>query len=83
MNEPDENGWFDISTAPRDEGVSVLLGWDLEGNWPVCIGFWSGDYHGAHAWCDDATENDFTPQPTHWQPLPKPPLSTPPHHEGA
>jgi len=66
-------GWRTIDSAPRD-GTRVFLGWALEGNWPSCVGFWSDD--GAlSTWCDDATEDDYTPQPTHWQHLPKPPVS--------
>jgi hypothetical protein len=67
-----DSNWRDILTAPKDEGVRVLLSWDNPNAW-VQIGFWSGEYHGVQAWCDDYNEKDFIPQPTHWMPLPTPP----------
>lgn len=64
--------WQLIQTAPKAEGVSVLLGW-AGANPHTTMGFWSGSYHGVHAWCDEHYENAFSPQPTHWMALPVPP----------
>jgi hypothetical protein len=61
--------WQPIETAPKVDGVRVLLGW-VETIFPVSTGFY---YAAIDRWCDDATENDYCPQPTHWMPLPTPP----------
>jgi hypothetical protein len=66
--------WQDISTAPKKDGFRAVLAWAGSDNW-VVTGFWSLGYHGL--WCDEATEDDFVPQPTHWMPIPQPPA-----HEG-
>lgn len=66
-----EGGWQPIETAPKD-GTSLMvwcadreivtLAFWLEGN-DVRKGYWSGHYE------------TITPdEPTHWQPLPQPPL---------
>lgn len=67
------DGWQPIAASDRVEGISVLLGWAQSEGMPPVMGFWSGDYHGVHAWCDEHYEQDFDPQPTHWMPLPAAP----------
>lgn len=73
--------WQPIETAPKD-GESVLLyfpdgaPWN-EGN--IGIGFWAGD--GSDNWyaseCDSHNMTaDGQRNPTHWMPLPVPPINT-------
>lgn len=62
--------WQPIETAPKD-GTPVLA-WD-EG--AVCIVTWvSGDSIDPDGWYD---VRRLDPAPTHWQPLPAPPLGVP------
>lgn len=60
--------WQDIATAPKD-GSCVLLG---HSDKPTIEGYWCSIYA---AWCDIAREREVTPQPTHWLPLPPPPIA--------
>ena len=63
--------WFDIATAPKD-GTRVLM-FDSEAFKIVTIGLWEG------AWIDeDVSHGTHTWQPTHWQPLPTPPVTEKP-----
>jgi len=65
--------WQPIATAPID-GTWVLLGWfGLPGMNMRKVGSW---HSAQHAWCDVHqvlhNRNSF---PTHWSPLPDPPLA--------
>lgn len=65
MSAPDENGWMPIETAPK--GKLVLLAF---GHHPTTVGrFEYGTW--MHYFC----ETEGGDMPTHWQPLPKPPVS--------
>jgi len=71
-------GWMPIETAPRD-GSAILLG--HEG--AAFDGWWEADGRetdtGEPGWIDGLMNNieEYTTlHPTHWQPLPTPPLST-------
>jgi hypothetical protein len=72
LAERQRSEWQPIETAPKVESDRVLVAWP-NSKWWVCIGFWSGNYHGLNAWADDNTENELVPQPTHWMPLPEAP----------
>jgi hypothetical protein len=66
--------WQPIETAPKD-GTSLLLWWPAHQQLaadPRVIGYWKPSYH-----CWQAG-NYFCPRdiaPTHWMPLPPPPVS--------
>lgn len=78
MTTPDANGWMPIETAPKEplsrfveEGPSILLFGGYSGG-TIRTGYWKAKR--TNAWCDTALGR--TPlTPTHWQPLPKPPVS--------
>jgi hypothetical protein len=59
--------WKPIETAPRDR-KRVLLG-HKDGS--MMVGFWNGS-----AW-DDGDFMSFEDWPTHWMPLPEPPMDKP------
>lgn len=64
----EDEGWRDISTAPKDGSEALVTGfiWNDEskGRWQQ-VAAWNGD-----AW---ATEQAPLHPPTHWMPLPSPP----------
>lgn len=63
--------WLDIETAPKDGGNVLLWCVDLVGgNGRVATGSWHGIYSGS--WWDFHME--YTLNPTHWMPLPDPPV---------
>jgi hypothetical protein len=65
----DAQGWRPIETAPQNAG-GVLLGWP--GSLVV-----SGHRYGRHeAWVTAHGEYFGSAAPTHWQPLPAPPVAT-------
>ena len=72
-----ENEWQPISTAPKDEFV-LLAG--PSGYTTIETVFTTGrmcsDYH-AGRWIDHANDDltDWGFNPTHWMPLPKPPVA--------
>jgi hypothetical protein len=57
--------WLPIETAPRDG--SAVLGFEKQGNHP---GDWS-----VIRWTGYEFEGDRIGNPTHWMPLPAPPLA--------
>ena len=67
--------WKPIETAPTDG--TEILGWLKEGKWAV-VSFkvtnyycaWNREYRDSKAWWKD----NVTCTPTHWMPLPKPPI---------
>ena len=68
MTTPDANGWLPIETAPMD-GTDIL-GWFPGARCPHGMSFdrrWK-------AW--HSIPGRYTCRPTHWQPLPKPPVSS-------
>ena len=77
--EEEQNGWQPIETAPKD-GALVLLFEDISGG-SISTGYWG--YLGIHSivdkkegWCADGYVGDYQTfdKPTHWMPLPKPPV---------
>lgn len=63
---PDANGWMPIETAPIDGSLMMLAC----ANWPISPipvkvgGYWNGKWNVfGSSW-----------EPTHWQPLLKPPV---------
>ena len=68
MSEADENGWITIDTAPLD-GTDIILGFARHKRPPVIAG-WFGD----GAWVEYDSCNNIKGKPTHWQPVPKPPV---------
>lgn len=71
---PTGDKWLPIETAPKD-GTDVLLS-NGKGVW---TDFWDSEI-GLWMYCDqwERTNADFDAAPTHWQPLPAPPLPTSP-----
>lgn len=68
MSAPDANGWMPIETAPKD-GADVL-GWSRTFRCPQTVSFdrkWG-------AW--SSIPGRYGCNPTHWQPLPKPPVQS-------
>jgi hypothetical protein len=66
--------WQPIETAPKD-GTHIILFWPYvtdEGH--VTSGYWylpgEGEIAGWHSW----DVNGYATPPTHWMPLPAPPL---------
>lgn len=80
MIDADANGWMPIETAPKD-GVAVLLFYKSIG-----IAYGQYDFYGTADWwitqCAPFKSMNWTQwyldhdeeDPTHWQPLPKPPV---------
>lgn len=74
MSAPDANGWMDISTAPKDGSdilgvrgdVRKIVRWDADKYNSKPKPYWSTGF-GGKTW-------DRDHPPTHWQPLPKPPV---------
>lgn len=69
--------WQDIKTAPKD-GTSVMLHCS---DGYICVGEWSENlnYDDKSGWTDHGVESWTYEQyrfidPTHWQPLPPPPV---------
>ena len=81
--------WREIETAPRD-GRTVLLGfYNKLGNWRTLRGQWFSQAeidesweepeNGSEGWYETSVEKDDPPncwltEPTHWMPLPPPPV---------
>jgi len=69
--------WHPIETAPKD-GTRALVWIDLTGEHVkdrsyARIACWDGD---CERWRDGHSGPPLTIDPTHWMPLPAPPLST-------
>ncbi len=72
MSAPDENGWMPIESAPIVPGRK--LGW-VDGT--VRFIYYGKTSHvPIYGWntCDEGAEDCELCEPTHWQPLPKPPV---------
>jgi hypothetical protein len=67
MTAPDLPSSYPISTAPKVYGVTMLL-WD-RGYSAWCLGYWDGE-----GWFSEAGPRL---DPSHWAPLPAPPLGAP------
>jgi hypothetical protein len=79
MSTPDANGWMTIETAPKD-GRSVLIAENIGTRWCVAEGHYvrkyrqrKGTWYGVRDYGDDEFSQPY--KPTHWQPLPKPPVA--------
>lgn len=92
MSAPDENGWMPIETAPRDgtavwiahpEGVGIgycepaNMLWSFEDRWCVKAFVRPYDREEGETRPDDIAGTYWRVDPTHWQPLPKPPVVQP------
>lgn len=64
-----EGSWQPIATAPKEE-IPVLLWWPYWSHEPV-IGEWDKR---CEQWESTASLSSDGPGPTHWQPLPSPPV---------
>lgn len=70
----DENGWLPIETAPKD-GSSILVGLQPRPTDPcgaVDQAEWDDGWIAIGGKCDAG--NGLGYEPTHWQPLPNPPV---------
>lgn len=64
--------WQPIETAPRD-GCHILLAGIAEPG-GVVVAYWNTDV--THQWeCSHDDQNDLYGDPTHWMPLPAPPVA--------
>lgn len=74
---PIQQDWQPIAGAPKD-GRAILLGWQLP-HGEVNEGFWFdgvGNHWNQPGWrcTDDDRLTSHPMEPTHWQPLPAPPI---------
>jgi hypothetical protein len=60
-----KKGWLPIETAPRDGTKILLAGSWLSGTWDIDVGHYLVT---RFNFCGET-------QPTHWMPLPEPPIS--------
>jgi len=65
--------WRDIATAPRD-GTPIILARAGGGWWPRS-GWWSQTFSQWVVRENDEGATSLLLDPTHWQPLPGPPVS--------
>lgn len=63
MTTPDAHGWMPIETAPK--GVDMLVCCLLDERWAFDVYLIRDEY-----W-----REDWDAEPTHWHPLPQPPVS--------
>lgn len=63
--------WQPIETAPKDGSVVLVYDADLAKLYRVQTAFWN-DHLSNWQVCDDDSDDV---DPTHWMPLPKPPVS--------
>jgi hypothetical protein len=61
--------WQPIETAPKD-GTNILLGWPTM----VLSGYWA-DWRSRKSWVTSRGEYSDKYAPTHWMPLPDPPVA--------
>jgi hypothetical protein len=75
MTAPDANGWMSIETAPKDG--TMILGYRhvLPPRTRVAVITWLPDEHYGDHWIGSAI-GCVMEYPTHWQPLPKPPVTS-------
>lgn len=78
-----QRGWKPIESAPKD-GTRVLLADPIEGGHEMSVGWWRPYINDSDdaGWMDGtveswAYEENTILHPTHWQPLPAPPLPLP------
>lgn len=69
----------DMEAAPKDG--TPFLGWSDEGVAYVCWSFWRTEDKGLWRFFDTGRGDSYSFRPTHWRPLPEPPLS--PAKEGS
>jgi|GEM_PF-6268664 len=84
LNLPQQQGWQDISTAPKD-GTHIVIGHPDYDSFPVAAWEYVGEDEGAgycwvskdqHWWEDGVLWGDLGYiEPTHWMPLPVNPLT--------
>lgn len=69
--------WQDISTAPKDKTDILLYRvWSLRTELPPIVAAWF-DNSGGAGWCSHEKPDNFIEgKPTHWMPLPEPPLAS-------
>lgn len=65
--------WQPIETAPLD-GKPVLAFWPPSGDFPVHGGCYGVARWYEGTWCNPEDDDDDYIEPTHWQPLPPPPV---------
>ena len=72
--------WQPIETAPKMKNILMWAATDISDfgeirNWKIATGYWSTG-HDAWIW-DGSALKTFDVKPTHWMPLPDPPLDPP------
>lgn len=79
MREPDANGWMPIESAPKDGSeILVCVTYNLSSDeWETMT--WVDWEAPPHIWPVYRSRIDIPFPPTHWQPLPKPPVETQPN----
>lgn len=63
--------WQMIGTAPRDGSKILTCRLDARYDASIKVCAWRTDQYDGDRWMDDA---DTEPDPTHWMPLPAPPI---------
>lgn len=79
MSTPDANGWLPIEIAPKNGTMILIYSPDRCGNCPKeSVGIGAAYWHRQEFWCNGRLANgSYTwahHEPTHWRPLPKPPV---------
>jgi hypothetical protein len=74
--------WQPILTAPRDGTVIFLCAYNNPFGWILGTGHWESYGNKIEGWItrgvgDHVADGLGLADPTHWQPLPEPPNSTP------
>lgn len=87
LNEP-QGAWQPIETAPKD-GTPVIIAECTElsngsTNWYIdtAVNYFETDIRSKDVWFEREGSEIVCDEPTHWQPLPTPPLSRPPRQTG-
>lgn len=73
--------WQPIETAPNDGSVCIVYDSGVNFPRPETNNIWLARIYSKSSWCslDESTENGYASghfglKPTHWMPLPKPPI---------
>lgn len=69
-------GWQPIESAPKDWSDLLLATYDPESDeYTMCVGYYSMADGGDDCWYMTASAGQTFVYPTHWRPLPQPPIN--------
>lgn len=78
MTTPDAYGWLPIESAPKDANGTVLIAQKFGQRWTVSEAHYVARKRAWFSFGDYGDDEFSQPyRPTHWQPLPNPPVSEP------